>query len=325
MLSGKLKEEVHCPGCQQIFRNPLLLPCGHSVCVECANRLWFPMSWAGKQCPVSNGDDAVSEADSGVVICSTESTGSLNHTTTISTISPRECCPSCSTIPKLPAENFIERYPTAQDWWPRNVALENLIYRLSEVNSNGNKELNNRPQPKYFANVICVKPNQPVSLRFLIAKTVILHTVLAVSPNGILTRCLQDSVESKVAFQSNCCLDKTTVLTTMSNGYSTPQVQCWASTNGPASFGLPNSSHSGHVICSAIVQAKRCKFIRTATKFRQRYDDGIVHKFSPVLTGNNILDVDRVIPTAPGWLLTDVSGVRAVSFYPVCLNECLEM
>ncbi|KAG5454251.1 hypothetical protein CSKR_113704 [Clonorchis sinensis] len=43
------------------------------------------------------------------------------------------------------------------------------------------------------------------------------------------------------------------------------------------------------------------------------------------------LDGDRVIPTAPGWrrckiwLPTDVSDVLAVSFYPNCLSECLEV
>ncbi|KAG5446787.1 hypothetical protein CSKR_105542 [Clonorchis sinensis] len=42
-------------------------------------------------------------------------------------------------------------------------------------------------------------------------------------------------------------------------------------------------------------------------------------------------DGDRVIPTAPGWrhckiwLPTDVSGDLVVSFYPDCLNECLEV
>ncbi|KAG5448509.1 hypothetical protein CSKR_101951, partial [Clonorchis sinensis] len=42
-------------------------------------------------------------------------------------------------------------------------------------------------------------------------------------------------------------------------------------------------------------------------------------------------DGDHVIPSAPGWrhckiwLPTDVSGDLVVSFYPDCLNECLEV
>ncbi|KER19031.1 hypothetical protein T265_12045 [Opisthorchis viverrini] len=40
---------------------------------------------------------------------------------------------------------------------------------------------------------------------------------------------------------------------------------------------------------------------------------------------------ERLIPAAPGWrrykvwLLTDVSGVLVVSFYPNCLSDCLEV
>ncbi|KER18295.1 hypothetical protein T265_16153, partial [Opisthorchis viverrini] len=182
---------------------------------------------------------------------------------------PRECCPSCSTIPKLPAENLIERYPTAQDWWPRNVALENLIYRLSELNSNGSKELVNRPQPNAFRQChLCESKPAGVPAVSYCENCHLAYCSRCVTkwhPNsGLLSRhriasvTEQDPVESRAPFQSNCCLDKTIVLTPMTNGYSTPQVQCWASTNGSASFGLTKSSHSGHVICSATVQAKRC-------------------------------------------------------------------
>ncbi|CAL8083443.1 unnamed protein product [Calicophoron daubneyi] len=155
MIVTKLKSEINCPVCHQLFQGPLLLPCGHSVCSPCANKLWFPrdsVKWPTKsysnECrtnaPVAqlaNTEDALSEADSGVVVCGAESSASLNNsqcanTTVHSPTLCREPCPVCMTVPKLPSDVSslnLESNQTANDWWPKNVALENLIIRLSEA------------------------------------------------------------------------------------------------------------------------------------------------------------------------------------------------
>ncbi|KAF7258670.1 hypothetical protein EG68_04210 [Paragonimus skrjabini miyazakii] len=151
MVPAKLKSELHCPVCQHLFQYPLLLPCGHSVCAACANKLWFPSKWCPK--PFTNdsrasgfcgsGEDAVSEADSGVVVCCTESNGSLNAPSSVNTtVHPppvREHCPLCTAIPKLPSDDLADKcsiIQSAENWWPKNIALENLIRRLSGIDVN---------------------------------------------------------------------------------------------------------------------------------------------------------------------------------------------
>ncbi|KAF8565977.1 hypothetical protein P879_03276 [Paragonimus westermani] len=151
MVPAKLKSELHCPVCQHLFQCPLLLPCGHSLCAACANKLWFPPKWFPKPLTndsrtggfCGNGEDAVSEADSGVIVCCTESNGSLNTPSSVNTTvhSPavREPCPLCTTIPRLPCDDPVDKcnvIQSAENWWPKNIALENLIKRLSGVDVN---------------------------------------------------------------------------------------------------------------------------------------------------------------------------------------------
>ncbi|VDP83750.1 unnamed protein product [Echinostoma caproni] len=161
MLLTKLKAELNCPVCQVTFQQPLLLPCGHSVCTACANKLWFSretVRWSAKTTPVDSArctssgtgsytEDAVSEADSGVVVgCGGDSNGSLNNAQLLPAPlaqSPglnsfgREPCPVCASVPRLPIDVINATATTntidlAQNWWPRNVALEKLIVRLTE-------------------------------------------------------------------------------------------------------------------------------------------------------------------------------------------------
>lgn len=183
MLLTKLKTELNCPACQTIFQQPLLLPCGHSVCTPCANKLWFsrePARWPTKSTPMdatrcaSSGtgsytEDAVSEADSGVVVgCGTDSNGSLNNAQFLSNSlaqSPglnsfgREPCPVCASVPRLPIDMVnspaIPTVEIAQNWWPKNIALEKLIIRLTDKGMDcGLESREQKQQPKGFMGVI---------------------------------------------------------------------------------------------------------------------------------------------------------------------------
>ncbi|KAJ8874827.1 hypothetical protein PR048_022716 [Dryococelus australis] len=47
---GKMEEELRCPVCKQLFNNPVLLPCYHALCLNCAAHLQQP---AAQQPPPS--------------------------------------------------------------------------------------------------------------------------------------------------------------------------------------------------------------------------------------------------------------------------------
>nr|CAH8824519.1 unnamed protein product [Trichobilharzia regenti] len=163
MISSKLKPEITCPICNQIFQAPLLLPCGHSICSGCVNKLRKTQiksnSIISSQYPAVQAtqtttiEDAISEADSGVVVCSAELNNDCHLTSSSSpqsishTYSAHDLCRLCSTTasrnnsnnnclknshnhqPGLHSENGnTETLPG--DILPHNTALENLISRL---------------------------------------------------------------------------------------------------------------------------------------------------------------------------------------------------
>ncbi|TNN12444.1 E3 ubiquitin-protein ligase TRIM9 [Schistosoma japonicum] len=165
MISSKLKQEITCPLCNQIFHIPLLLPCGHSVCSGCIAKLRRTsikssnitnnqIHYSTAHTILSNGiEDAVSEADSGVVVCSLESNTdcqlighspqSVNRTHLC-----QELCRICSSTRSngnslQNASNFTNQhlengnYDTLpSETLPHNIALENLITRLTKAEVN---------------------------------------------------------------------------------------------------------------------------------------------------------------------------------------------
>ncbi|CAI2722874.1 unnamed protein product [Schistosoma spindalis] len=165
MISSKLKPEITCPLCNQIFQTPLLLPCGHSLCSGCISKLFKTLTkssivtnnqthYAATQTISSIGiEDAISEADSGVVVCSLESNNdcqltsyspqSVNRTHSI-----QELCRICSTtrsnsnsfkktnnFTSLNLENGNNEI-LSSEILPHNIALENLITRITKAEVN---------------------------------------------------------------------------------------------------------------------------------------------------------------------------------------------
>ncbi|KAM9361361.1 uncharacterized protein ABDE67_022418 [Symphorus nematophorus] len=49
-MASRLKEDLCCPVCQDIFRDPVLLSCSHSFCKDCLQRWWREKQV--RQCPV---------------------------------------------------------------------------------------------------------------------------------------------------------------------------------------------------------------------------------------------------------------------------------
>ncbi|CAH8484404.1 unnamed protein product [Schistosoma bovis] len=165
MISSKLKPEITCPLCNQIFQTPLLLPCGHSICSGCISKLCRTLTkssivtnnqthYLATQTISSIGiEDAISEADSGVVVCSLESNNdcqltsyspqSVNRTHSI-----QELCRICSTnrsnnnsfkktnnFTSLNLENGNNEI-LSSEILPHNIALENLITRITKAEVN---------------------------------------------------------------------------------------------------------------------------------------------------------------------------------------------
>ncbi|VEL32367.1 unnamed protein product, partial [Protopolystoma xenopodis] len=216
MLLHKLEAELKCPACHQRFQIPLLLPCGHSLCCACADRLFLaslhadcagtgsPRSSAAEEarsaafqtaraghsvancvanstakpnCPTSNSlpspgvgktnqvtsaphsthsgsEDAVSEADSGVVVMScchgetlavspvVRSSGSdclLPGCQASSGVICSLVCPVCQCPVPLPAAS---KCASLSEWLPRNRALERLASRvLIDVDAAGHEDV----------------------------------------------------------------------------------------------------------------------------------------------------------------------------------------
>uniref|UniRef100_A0A3B5MGB8 Uncharacterized protein n=1 Tax=Xiphophorus couchianus TaxID=32473 RepID=A0A3B5MGB8_9TELE len=68
-MASNLEEELSCPVCRDIFRDPVLLSCSHSFCRACLGR-W----WAQKQirkCPVCNWDSDRKEPTCNLVLKNT--------------------------------------------------------------------------------------------------------------------------------------------------------------------------------------------------------------------------------------------------------------
>ena len=62
LLLDNLKEEVTCSVCQELFRDPKQLPCLHSLCLNCLNRLAATRALNRKiECPVCRRETAVPE------------------------------------------------------------------------------------------------------------------------------------------------------------------------------------------------------------------------------------------------------------------------
>ncbi|CAH8287766.1 unnamed protein product [Schistosoma turkestanicum] len=167
MISAKLKPEITCPLCNQIFQTPLLLPCGHSICSGCIGKFCKTVTKSSNVTATTNNnnnqthypitqtnsstgiEDAVSEADSGVVVCSLESnhdcqSALYSHQTINRTQSIQELCRICSTthsnsnLLKNTSLNLENRNneTLSNDILPHNIALENLITRITKTEFN---------------------------------------------------------------------------------------------------------------------------------------------------------------------------------------------
>lgn len=144
MNSNAMEDELRCPSCKEVFNNPVLLPCYHAICLNCAIDLQQPalqnnhasapssMNSSENAESVASGSSSdyqesdklsiLSETDSGVVCTSRPNSyvGTPNNLLFSSALSL--ACPICSkavyfdengahNLPKYRVmQNIIERY-----------------------------------------------------------------------------------------------------------------------------------------------------------------------------------------------------------------------
>lgn len=98
-----MEGELTCPICLELFKRPIVLPCSHNLCTNCARRLLEPRgsskAWV---------DWAVKNREKNY----------KSH------LEPDVKCPSCRQ--KIPVD------PRGVDALPRNLILENVIERFKE-------------------------------------------------------------------------------------------------------------------------------------------------------------------------------------------------
>lgn len=155
-----MEEELKCPVCRQLFTNPIVLPCSHSLCLHCAVSIQVPASQFHSPATAGpgGGDSAesvssggsggsaadydyldidklslVSETDSGVV-CSTSrpnsyvgtpSIGNLFNLTSLQSAALGICCPLCRKVMLLDEQGAKSLQ--------KNCVLENIIDKYSET------------------------------------------------------------------------------------------------------------------------------------------------------------------------------------------------
>ncbi|XP_062390934.1 zinc-binding protein A33-like isoform X2 [Sardina pilchardus] len=49
-MASKLEEEISCPVCTEIFKDPVIMTCTHSICKDCLQQFW--KTKGSKECPV---------------------------------------------------------------------------------------------------------------------------------------------------------------------------------------------------------------------------------------------------------------------------------
>uniref|UniRef100_H2ZU09 Uncharacterized protein n=1 Tax=Latimeria chalumnae TaxID=7897 RepID=H2ZU09_LATCH len=57
--AGSLEDEVTCSVCQELFKDPVTLSCGHNFCQECVREYWKGKT--SQSCPVCRADSATSD------------------------------------------------------------------------------------------------------------------------------------------------------------------------------------------------------------------------------------------------------------------------
>ncbi|KAL3873599.1 hypothetical protein ACJMK2_036695 [Sinanodonta woodiana] len=135
-----MEGELRCPACNQLYCNPLFLPCSHNVCSGCACNLqetvdkFIPQSDEGSSdssdCPEIDKLSIVSETDSGVVCNSRPN--SYVGTPSITNIFFQSSqgnvygikCPVCKKV------NFIGE--KGYQSLPKNKVLETIVHKYGE-------------------------------------------------------------------------------------------------------------------------------------------------------------------------------------------------
>ncbi|XP_064414844.1 E3 ubiquitin-protein ligase TRIM35-like [Latimeria chalumnae] len=57
--AGSMEDEMTCSVCQELFKDPVTLRCGHNFCQECVSEYWKEKT--SQSCPICRADSAISD------------------------------------------------------------------------------------------------------------------------------------------------------------------------------------------------------------------------------------------------------------------------
>lgn len=144
-----MEEELRCPACKRLFQSPVLLPCGHALCLNCALCLQQPASGEDQAAEEVDKVSILSETDSGVVCTSRPNSyvgtpSALFPTSVLSLSCPQPGCRKPVYFDENGAENL-----------PRYRAMQNMVDKYGEAKKLGLKCQLCADEPAQDASVLC--------------------------------------------------------------------------------------------------------------------------------------------------------------------------
>lgn len=144
-----MEEELRCPACKRLFQSPVLLPCGHALCLNCALCLQQPASGEDQAAEEVDKVSILSETDSGVVCTSRPNSyvgtpSALFPTSVLSLSCPQPGCRKPVYFDENGAENL-----------PRYRAMQNMVDKYGEAKKLGLKCQLCPDEPAQDASVLC--------------------------------------------------------------------------------------------------------------------------------------------------------------------------
>ncbi|ESP01860.1 hypothetical protein LOTGIDRAFT_138954 [Lottia gigantea] len=123
MTYDMMEDELTCPVCLELFADPLMLPCSHSICKKCLQDIITSRIKSGKEGQLKGFILLIYTLTQSVCKISSKLIGTLPRNFLIFLISGFEC-PSCRKMHTMSKNKMATL--------PKNLALENIVFFSEE-------------------------------------------------------------------------------------------------------------------------------------------------------------------------------------------------